>query len=210
MASNDSEVRGVETEASRNSLASAGRVRRDAAQNRDHLLAAARHLLGSVGRTVSARDLAREAGLSVATLYRHFPTRQDLISAVLDGQVLACDATVRRAVTDPDPARGVRSYLNDTFAAQAADVRFVAAYRRAMASPSAENVQRRVRFHRDLTALVGRAKRAGVVRADLTSTDLLLMVAANSGVTTARGEDATVRSRRLAEIVLAGIGLPTE
>ncbi|GII59035.1 TetR family transcriptional regulator [Planotetraspora thailandica] len=199
------EVREADEEASRNTAPVGRRPRRDAARNRERLLGAARRLLGQ-GAGVSARELAREADLSVATLYRHFPTLDDLITAVYTDQTLACDAAVRRAVDDPDPARGVRTYFEDAFAVQAADPHFVAVFRRAMAS-SPDSGRRRERFRRDLASLVGRAREEGVVRSDLTVSDVLLILAANSGVTATRREDRQAVSRRLADIVFAGIGL---
>jgi AcrR family transcriptional regulator len=194
MTSSEERVRGGKP--SRN----AGR-RRDAAHNRQLLLAAARRRLGC-GGTFSARDLARDAGLSVATLYRHFPTRDDLLTAVFTTQTGVCEASLRRAAADPDPANGLRGYLADVFAVQAADPGFTTAFRRAV--PPTEEQRRQ--FHDELTSLVDRAREAGVVRADLSPSDVLLILAANNGVTATRG-DRAARSRRLTTIVLEGMGL---
>lgn len=176
--------------------------RRDATDNRARLLAAARARL-TPGVVVSSREIARAAGVSVATLYRHFPTREDLLAAARDSQAVACAATVARALADPDPGRALRTYLRETLAAQAAAPGLPATM---AAAPDA--ALRRTRFHREMTGLLVRARAAGAVRPDATVGDLLLIFAANAGVAAAgrvavRGE----RSRRLADLALAGLGL---
>ena len=62
-------------------------MRADARANRQDLLAAAAHLLQEQGAGMSLRAVAQEAGLGVGTLYRHFPTRRDLLDAVLEDVV---------------------------------------------------------------------------------------------------------------------------
>ena len=176
--------------------------RRDAADNRARLLAAARERMGP-GVVVSSREIARAAGVSVATLYRHFPTRDDLLGAAVQAQTVACAASFERAVGDADPGRALRVYLRESLAAQAA----APGFRGAMAAAPDAGI-RRTRFHREMTGLLGRAKAAGAVRPDVTVGDLLLIFAANAGVAAAgraaaRGE----RSRRLADLALAGLGL---
>ena len=70
-------------------------MRADARANRQDLLAAAAHLLQEQGAGMSLRPVAQEAGLGVGTLYRHFPTRRDLLTAVLEQVVVR----IRRILT---------------------------------------------------------------------------------------------------------------
>jgi AcrR family transcriptional regulator len=58
-------------------------MRSDAKKNRDHLLAIARDLLATEGTGASLRDIARRAEVGLGTLYRHFPTREALLEALL-------------------------------------------------------------------------------------------------------------------------------
>ena len=58
-------------------------MRSDAKKNRDHLLAIARDLLATEGTDASLRDIARRAEVGLGTLYRHFPTREALLEALL-------------------------------------------------------------------------------------------------------------------------------
>jgi AcrR family transcriptional regulator len=68
---------------------SARPLRADAQRNRAQLLAAARDAFTERGSAASLEDIARRAGVGVGTLYRHFPTRQDLIQAVYVEEVEA-------------------------------------------------------------------------------------------------------------------------
>lgn len=68
----------------------ARRKRADARRNEETLLAAAAEAFTEAGVNVPVRDIASRAGVGVATIYRHFPTRADLIVAVFRHQVEAC------------------------------------------------------------------------------------------------------------------------
>src|SRR4051812_38157548 len=71
-------------------LMTAPRKRSDARRNEEALLAAAAAAFVESGVDVPVRDVAAAAGVGVATIYRHFPTRADLIVAVYRHQVEAC------------------------------------------------------------------------------------------------------------------------
>src|ERR1051325_4645801 len=58
-------------------------MRADAQKNYDHLLAVARAVFTEHGADASLRDVARKAGVGLGTLYRHFPTREALLEALL-------------------------------------------------------------------------------------------------------------------------------
>jgi AcrR family transcriptional regulator len=78
------------------------KVRTDAAGNHARIVSTARAAIAADGVDLPMREIARRAGLGVATLYRHFPTRTDLIGAALAGQVAACRAGMRAAQAEPD------------------------------------------------------------------------------------------------------------
>ncbi|WP_329457739.1 TetR/AcrR family transcriptional regulator [Streptomyces sp. NBC_01497] len=78
------------------------KTRADAAANREHIVATAREAFAARGVDLPLREVARRTGLGIATLYRHFPTRTDLIDAALAGHVAACRADMRAAQAEPD------------------------------------------------------------------------------------------------------------
>jgi AcrR family transcriptional regulator len=77
-------------------------VRADAQKNYDHLLDVARDVVGEQGADASLRDIARRAGVVVGTLYRHFPTRESLLAALLHAGFDALTARAEElATTEP-------------------------------------------------------------------------------------------------------------
>ncbi len=81
--------------------------RSDAQQNRARVLSVARRSFAADGLDVTMREIARRSKLGVATVYRHFPAREDLVTAAFAEQVAACTACV--AAPWPTLTRGVGS-----------------------------------------------------------------------------------------------------
>jgi AcrR family transcriptional regulator len=80
----------------------AGAKRADARRNRERLLAAARHLLAEQGMAASLEAVARQAGVGIGTLYRHFPTREALVEALYRDELDALlEASSRLSATLP-------------------------------------------------------------------------------------------------------------
>ena len=78
-------------------------LRSDARDNRGLILDAARAVFAAEGLNVPMREIARRAGVGPATLYRHFPTKETLVTEALAGQMHACRAIVDDGLADPDP-----------------------------------------------------------------------------------------------------------
>lgn len=93
----------------------AQQLRADAARNRETLLAAATRAFATSDAEPSMRAIARQAGVGVATLYRHFPTREALVDAVYQDQVVRLTAGARDLLADHPPARALRLWM-DLFA----------------------------------------------------------------------------------------------
>ncbi|GGP49960.1 TetR/AcrR family transcriptional regulator [Saccharothrix coeruleofusca] len=81
--------------------------RTDAEHNRRHLVAVAHTAFARHGPDLPVRRIARLAGLAPATVHRHFPSRADLLAAVLAGQVDRCERQLRAALADPDSRRAL-------------------------------------------------------------------------------------------------------
>jgi AcrR family transcriptional regulator len=170
--------------------------RADARRNFDALLVAARDVFADQGTDASLEEVARRAGVGIGTLYRNFPTRQDLFESVYISEVEElCGAA--RALADRDPWDAVVAWVHRF-------VGYVATKRALLEALShASPVFRACRAEIEVAGepLLQRAQDAGVVRADLTFDDFLRLI---SGITSGTFTDDAQRDRVL-EIALDGV-----
>ncbi|MER6077431.1 helix-turn-helix domain-containing protein [Streptomyces sp. NPDC001833] len=146
-------------------------MRADARRNHDRLLAEARAVFAEHGTDASLEDVARRAGVGIGTLYRHFPTRHALMSAVFEDALSDLLARARELQTAPDPCQALLTWLHEV-------VVHAAAYRglsRALMSASPASALSRcgTPMREAGNALLTRAQDAGTVRADVQIADLL-------------------------------------
>ena len=87
-------------------------LRADASRNRDALLWAATRAFASSDAEPSMRAIAREAGVGIATLYRHFPTRESLVDAVYHDQVERLTVGARELLERFPPAEAMRGWMD--------------------------------------------------------------------------------------------------
>jgi AcrR family transcriptional regulator len=87
-------------------------LRADASRNRDTLLAAATRAFASSEAEPSMRAIAREAGVGIATLYRHFPTRESLVDAVYHDQVERLTVGAQELLEQLPPAEAMRRWMD--------------------------------------------------------------------------------------------------
>jgi AcrR family transcriptional regulator len=150
-------------------------LRADAARNRRLLLAAAADEFAEHGLDASVADIARRAGVGKGTVFRHFATKDDLIAAILIDRMEALSELGERLYEADDAEAALREFL--TAAAmqrQERDLSFLAA-----ASESMAEVNRaRERMFSAIDRLVDRGRDSGVVRADVTGTDVFLLMCA--------------------------------
>jgi AcrR family transcriptional regulator len=176
------------------------RLRADAQRNRAALVAAATEVMGRRGLDAPLDEIAATAGVANATLYRHFPTRRDLVQAVFAEQMARYSAAIERALAEPDPWLAVRGYLGEICALQAEN--------RALADlvTSAEYVdETRPTAVVHLEQLLERARSAGRLRPDFALGDVVLLLMANAGVVRHTAEHAPAASPRLVAFLLDGL-----
>jgi AcrR family transcriptional regulator len=161
--------------------ASSPQLRRDAQRNRDAILSAARQVFCDQGLEAPLEEIARRAGVGIATLYRRFPSRVELLDTVLADTVQAHLDLAEQALAMDEPWEGFCFYLEQTCRLQATDRGLNDAMgMRFPRTPALEAARRRL-F--DLgNQLIARAQEAGQLRADLTYEDLALVTWANSRV----------------------------
>src|SRR5918997_3877226 len=86
-------------------------LRADARRNYERLLTAARAAFDEHGADASLDGIARRAGVGIGTLYRHFPTRSDLLAAVLRDEIEALSAAAERLLTSQAPGDALINWL---------------------------------------------------------------------------------------------------
>ncbi|MFI6326376.1 TetR/AcrR family transcriptional regulator [Nonomuraea sp. NPDC050556] len=152
-------------------------MRRDAQRNRDALVAAARQELAERGMDAPLEAVARRAGVAIGTLYRHFPERADLMDAILAEKLASWTRMARSALEQPSPWDALVFFLERTCEQQSTD----RALTQLACVTDSESLDR-TEISQVIELLLERARAAGVVRADLDTTDLAYFVLANSRV----------------------------
>jgi AcrR family transcriptional regulator len=174
--------------------------RADARRNYDKLIAAGREAFTESDRAASLEDIARRAGVGIGTLYRHFPTRTDLIEAVYVEEV---EALCRSAddLGDLPPWDALVSWLH-RFIGYVATKHALAEELFAVADRDSQVFQTcRGAFYSAGEPLLRRAQEAGAVRPDVSIDDVVKMV---GGIAKIQGTDpATVD--RILSVALDGL-----
>jgi AcrR family transcriptional regulator len=150
-------------------------LRRDAERNRQRILNAASEVFNERGLEVSLDEVARHAGVGVGTVYRRFPTKDDLVEALFMDRIEAVAALAEDAAEAADPWTGLVSFMVRAARMLADDrgLRQMMMY----ASYSRDKVwYARQRNAPLVTRLVERAQAAGQLRADLQPTDIPFIV----------------------------------
>ncbi|WP_069173576.1 TetR/AcrR family transcriptional regulator [Streptomyces griseus] len=179
-------------------------LRADARDNRERILAVTRTVFAAEGLDVAMREIARRAEVGAATLYRHFPTKEALVTEVFTEQMAACTAIVDEGLADPDPWRGLCRAIEKVCELHARDRGFTAAF--VSAFPHAiDFTAARERALRKVAELARRAKAAGKLRPDFVLDDLIMVLMANSGIRTTSPAAAVVASRRFAALLMQGM-----
>jgi AcrR family transcriptional regulator len=179
----------------------------DAEHNRRHIVAIAREAFAADGLELPMREIARRAGLGVATLYRHFPARPDLIKAVLDEQVALCGAEMQAALADPNPWRALSATIHRFAERQVQDRGLNEALLGSHAAGLAFAEQRRDHA-KGLEQLVERARDAGALRPELTAQDVRVGLSAIASFRALPPEKANTAIRRLEGLLIAGLSNP--
>jgi AcrR family transcriptional regulator len=150
-------------------------LRADAARNRERIVAAATEVFAERGLEASTAEIAARAGVGEATLFRRFPTKEDLITAIVAVQMEDAVAVAAACLGEDDPWRAVERFLYE-MAERASQDHGVsdAVKEKCMAAPELAESRRRIL---DLTGqLVRRAQTAGVLRDDIAGQDLMFLM----------------------------------
>ncbi|GAA4585808.1 helix-turn-helix domain-containing protein [Planotetraspora phitsanulokensis] len=177
--------------------------RRDARRNRELLTALAQEAFAEHGVDASLEQIARKAGLAIGTLYRHFPTRVDLLLAAFEPKLSEFMTAAEATLLMEDPWEGFCTFLEALCATQAGDRGF-----NDFISMRFPNSQATEAMHDHLCRLasevIERGQAAGVVRPDITDADIISLVWANSRIIDATRGAAPNAWRRNLHIMIDG------
>ncbi|UWP86774.1 TetR/AcrR family transcriptional regulator [Dactylosporangium fulvum] len=148
-------------------------MRSDARRNYDQLIAAARAIFTEQGTDASLREVARHAGVGIGTLYRHFPTREALLEALLGQGFEALRAEAAELLDAPDPGNALATWLRRLGIASTRYEGLPASVMEALHDPGSRLHASCEGLRTAATDLLARAQRAGQVRRDLNAGELL-------------------------------------
>jgi AcrR family transcriptional regulator len=151
-------------------------LRRDAQANRDRIVAAAREAIAAEGIDVGIDEVARRAGVGVGTIYRRFPTKEDLVDAVLDDAIDELVAIAEECLAVEDPWRGFQTYVERVIDLHVAN----RGLKRVFASRGTDRLRRRVGA--PVARLIARAQEDGSLRGDFKPQDMRLVFWSARGV----------------------------
>ena len=175
--------------------------RSDARDSRDRILGAARAVFGADGLAVPIREIARHAEVGPATVYRHFPTKEVLVTEAFLGQARAWRSVLAEGLADPDPWHGFCLVVEKLCELQIRDHGFIAAVKSGF--PRAMDFDAlRASSLTSAAELIRRAKETGRLRPEIVLNDLTLMITAAGGILESAPAARTAVSQRFAALVI--------
>ena len=178
-------------------------LRKDAQRNRDLLLGAASSAFATHGVEYPLEDIAREAGVGIGTLYRHFPTRGALIEAVYRREVAQLCDSVDALLASSSPDEALEAWMYNFVAYIAAKRGMSAALRDMMAAEPDLFAVTRAHIHDAATKVLAAAVEVGAIRPVIEADDLIRAMGAVCMVTDDAGYSE--RAKTLVSLLLDGM-----
>ena len=176
--------------------------RADAQWNRERILEVAKRAFTRSGASASLDDIANDAGVGPGTLYRHFPTREELLQAVYRSEMEKLAAAERKFAQSMPPIEALRAWLLLFVDAIETKQIIAAALNSLIGDPKKVFAASYAQIHEALRALVKRAIKSGDIRKDLDPIDLLRALVGVANV--ASGPDWQQSAKRLVDILILG------
>jgi len=176
-------------------------LRRDAQERRGKLIEAAQREFAAHGVDASLEKIAREAGVSIGTLYRHFPTRLDLLMAAFRPRVQEFLDGAAKALAMDDPWEGFVYYLENLFAMQVGDRGFNDFLSRRF-TDNEETERIHDEMCQQIEDVLARAQEAGEARTDITQADIVNLIWSNGRIIDATSATAPNAWRRYLYLML--------
>lgn len=179
-------------------------LRADAQRNLERILEAAREVFAREGLDASVADVAQRAGVGTATIFRRFPTKDDLVAAMLEDELGDVRDRALEAAKSDDPGAALSRFMTTTVQSMVEDRCFCEAnggelFRRPEIQALVGEVSASVEH------LLRRAQKGGAIRRDLVAEDIGFLMSAIAQAGRPLEQTAPGAWRRYLEIVLAGL-----
>jgi len=176
--------------------------RADAQRNRERILEVAKQAFTRSGADTSLDDIAKRAGVGPGTLYRHFPTREELLKAVYRNELENLATAGEKFAETMSPVEALRAWLLLFVDAVAAKQIIAPALNTLVGDHKKVFEASYAQVHEAIRRLVKRAVKSGDIRKDLDPSDLLRVLVGVANV--ASSPDWQQSARRLVDILIAG------
>lgn len=173
-------------------------LRADARRNRERVLRAADSVFAAHGTSASTEEVARAAGVGIGTVFRHFPTKEALLQAVLVARLEGLGERAHALAGAGDPAEAFFAFLAYVVEESATKMAFADAAAAAGIDVGALAAAAGAELLRGLEVLLHRAQRAGAVRGDVGVREVHALIAGVSRAAGLIGWDPGLRDRTLA------------
>ncbi|WP_419890517.1 TetR/AcrR family transcriptional regulator [Paenibacillus xylanexedens] len=175
-------------------------LRADAKKNRDKLLRVSHEIFKTEGIAVSMDEIAKRAGVGIGTVYRHFPTKEDLFGAVIASHKMRLMEEADQLLHHDEPGEAFFQYFNKIISEGIANKAITDAL---VSSLTIDTGRSEIanEFWRGITRLLERAQQHGSVRADASIEDIKIMLI---GVLQANG-DRGIFPERVVSILCDGL-----
>jgi AcrR family transcriptional regulator len=178
------------------------RMRADARRNRTRILKAAEEVFSDQGASASTEEVASRAGVAIGTVFRHFPTKTDLLRAVMKELLERLTDEVNALNTDGDPATALFTFFTDMVEQAAAKKAVVDLL--AGAGIDVQITQPVHALQQAIQALLTHAQQAGAVRDDVRLDEVMALLTSSCQGALHAGWDRNLQQRTLA-IVFNGL-----
>jgi AcrR family transcriptional regulator len=186
----------------------ARRPRTDAVRNRERVLEAAKAVFSAGGPDASLEAVARQAGVGIGTLYRHFPTREALFEAVYRREVEHLAELAEQLKAEMSPVDALRHWLRSNVEFVATKKGMSAALALTVSNSSDLTAYSFERLTKAVGRLLDRAVAAGEIRADISPEDLLRALVGMCYLHDQPGWQASVL--RLLDVLIDGLRRPSD
>lgn len=185
----------------------APRLRADARRSEEALLEAAKIVFARSGVDAPIREIAAQAGVGLGTLYRRFPTRADLVSAVFRREVDSCAAAAEELASEREPLEALSSWLMRYTRFLATKQGLAAALHSGDPAFAALPGYFRRQFEPALARLLTSTARAGETRTDIAAYDLLRAI---GNLSIASGDDGQAHTEKMVMLLVDGLRFRVE